>query len=215
MLLCFGVPVLLGHAKIDHINQVVFTASANEEIVRFDISVYQISVMYTLHPSYLCVGAVSINATIVNEHYVVPSALLPWRPFWRKSVDCKHQTDLLNCDPADRYKARYAALPVQNSMLQVYPLIACLSLHNMMREQGEKRKLPTPARILYVLNSSRNCGASDLRGSNLMATDCEFSRLTPTQVMHEHTLHCCWWQMKVLYPHKWLQNCLRLFYGPL
>ena len=51
MLLRLGIPVLLGHAKIDHENGIgrLRRRSADEEVVRLDVPVNQVLLVYRLY----------------------------------------------------------------------------------------------------------------------------------------------------------------------
>ena len=50
MLLCFGVSVLFGHSEINNVNNIggFGTGTTNEEVVGFDVSVDQVTVMDSL-----------------------------------------------------------------------------------------------------------------------------------------------------------------------
>lgn len=50
MLFCFGVSVLFGHSEINNVNNIggFGTGTTNEEVVGFDVSVDQVTVMDSL-----------------------------------------------------------------------------------------------------------------------------------------------------------------------
>ena len=51
MLFCLWISVLFGHTKINNVNNVrsFGVGSADEEVVWFDVSIYQILLVYRLH----------------------------------------------------------------------------------------------------------------------------------------------------------------------
>jgi hypothetical protein len=58
MLLCFWIPVLFGHSEIDDMNDIggFSTGTTDKEIVGFDISVNQVTVMNRLDSGQLQVS---------------------------------------------------------------------------------------------------------------------------------------------------------------
>lgn len=57
-MLRFGVSVLFGHAKVDHVNDIcsLGTGPADKEIVGLDVTVDQVLFVYRLYPRQLTIG---------------------------------------------------------------------------------------------------------------------------------------------------------------
>lgn len=56
MLLCFGVPVMFRHAKVDHVHHRFLAISSNQKVVRLNISVDQVMFMHTFESCHLRKG---------------------------------------------------------------------------------------------------------------------------------------------------------------
>lgn len=122
MLLCFRVTVLLGHSKIDNVNNIgsLGTRSSDEEIIRFDITVYEVPLMDSLNPRQLYPKLeVKLRYCFFGE---IPFALPPLPQSWLKTFDGSDRKDPPSLVLADQWPICCEVLPGQNSRHLVFRL---------------------------------------------------------------------------------------------